>query len=292
MRKRVPSLALLAAAAAAVAGAGPADASFPGRNGLLAVVVGGHPARSAIVLLRADGSVVRRIRGTARYGDTWPAWSPDGRLLAFDAALSPVETRVALVRADGTHRRLLPRPAPFVDAIAPAWLPGGERIGFGATGFDVGGIWTVNRLGRDVHRVSGLGQLPAWSGHGALAVGNGGLGVWRMRGDGTHARQLAGRGSDDPDWSPGAARIAYTRVSRGVEWLWTMRADGAGKRRLARGSMPAWSPDGRSIAFVRGGSLYVIGARGGTPRRVPYAPRDAAGRRLALLMPAWQPLAR
>jgi Tol biopolymer transport system component len=35
-----------------------------------------------------------------------------------------------------------------------------------------------------------------------------------------------------------------------------------------RDSQPSWSPDGTRIAFTRGGSLYVVPAPGGAPRRI------------------------
>jgi len=280
-----------AAAALALSATASAHAAFPGRNGVLAVVASqpGNLGERSIVLIGLDGAVVRRIPCPGRCGDLWPAWSPNGRLLAFSARLSAVETRIGLVRADGTRRRTLPRPAPFVDAVAPAWSPDGLRIAFGAVGFDVSGIWTVNRTGGDVRRVSPLGQLPAWSTRGKLAVGTGGVAVWTLDTDGTHRRRLTSTRSDDPDWSPDGSRIAYTRFARGREAVYTMTATGRAKRRLASGSMPAWSPDGRSIAFVREGRIFVMSARGRDVRKVPYAPMTRTGKPVRLEMPAWRP---
>ncbi len=49
-----------------------------------------------------------------------------------------------------------------------------------------------------------------------------------------------------------------------------MNADGSGRRRLVRGWSPAWSPDGRQLAFLRGGTsstdIYVVNADGTGPR--------------------------
>lgn len=272
--------------------AAPAGATLPGRNGVIAVVRGDPAHRDQqLVLLRQDGTVAVRVVGwpTAGIGVLWPAWSPDGRRLAYSVGVGAAEVRLGVVRADGSHTRTLPRPAPFVDAVAPAWRPDGRRIAFGAVGFDVGGIWTVDTAGQHARRVSPRGQLPSWSADGRLAVGDGGVGVWTMNADGSRLRKVAGRGADDPDWSPSGTRIAYTQVRHGREEVWTMRGSGAGKRRVAVGAQPSWSPDGRRIAFVRSGRLFTVSAAGRDERKVPYTPR-AGSRTIPLTMPAWQPL--
>lgn len=63
----------------------------------------------------------------------------------------------------------------------------------------------------------------------------------------------------NPAWSPDGRRIAYVRSSE----IWTMNADGSRQRRLTRNTSwdgsPTWSPDGRSILFARG--HLVVGRR-------------------------------
>jgi hypothetical protein len=65
-------------------------------------------------------------------------------------------------------------------------------------------------------------------------------------------------------------------------WVVIARLRGGAVRRLVRGTAPAWSPDGRWIAFFDGRhNLNVISARGGSVRRVG----NATGRTVD-----WQPL--
>src|SRR4051794_7423322 len=70
-------------------------------------------------------------------------------------------------------------------------------------------------------------------------------------------RLTTGGVSARPRWSPDGRQIAFLRSGQ----LWVMRADGTGQRRLASrpAAGPSWSPDSRSIAFA---SLSCTGGPG------------------------------
>ena len=58
-------------------------------------------------------------------------------------------------------------------------------------------------------------------------------------------------------------------VHRG--WIELVGSGGGRLRRLTRGRAPAWAPNGKQLAFVGAHHrLFVIAARGGTPRPVGH----------------------
>jgi len=74
--------------------------------------------------------------------------------------------------------------------------------------------------------------------------------------------------------------------------VYLVRRDGSGLRRLTRrgGYSPAWSPDGRWIAFIRAGDLYVVRTTGGHLRRLvdELGPDETYGLGPQVLSVDWQ----
>ena len=87
--------------------------------------------------MRPNGTGVRRLTSSAR-DDDHPAWSPNGRRIAFGR-----EGALFVVPAEGGRARRLGRG--FGDAADPAWSPNGKLVAYDyrRPGFSIREIWVM-----------------------------------------------------------------------------------------------------------------------------------------------------
>lgn len=238
------------------------------------------PGGADIYTMNTDGTGVRRLTtGDAR--TAFPAWSPDGQRIAFNrtGAFSR-PNGIYVMNADGSGQKLLAR-GPWA---VPAWSPDGTKIAF----WKQEGIYVVDSNGRGGRLVRPKAFTPSWSPDGTKIAFSSGVSTYVMNADGTGERLLA-RGTA-PAWSLDGRKIAYVGAG---EWrnhtqpIWTMNADGSGKRRLRARSWIdcylAWLPDGTRIAFSNPTGLFVKRRDGRNV--VKLGSGDICG-------VAWQPLVR
>ena len=277
----------------------------------IAIVSNGTPSGtpcvvcdSQIYLINADGSEQRRLTLTDGFEHS-PAWSPDGRRIAFVGPGDNNFTELYVVNADGSEQRRLTRTAGVERSLA--WSPDGRRIAFAGSGDGNPEIYVVNADGSGQQRLthnSGRDRNPVWSPDGRKIAFESNWQTWVMNADGSAQRRLTRNGVHNfaPAWSPDGRRIAFERGRKQRDpcsacpgsWgfdVYVMNADGSGQQRLTRGgSQPRWSLDGRKIAFVskRDGNadIYVMNADGSGQRNLTRG----AGRRESL--PVWSPAQR
>jgi TolB protein len=223
---------------------------------------------------------------------TDPAWSPDGRKIAF-VSRRDGRSHIYVMRPDGTGIRRLTDSA--ADDESPTWSSDGRRIAFAREDelFVVasrGG--PARRIG---HGVGGEARDPAWSPNGKLIAydyrppGYSIREIWVVGVDGKRARQVTRLReiSTRPAWSPDGRRIAFQSDAQGrhVE-IYSIGLDRSGLRRETRSQIdtfdPDWSPDGRQIAFSRNGAIWTIDGSG-RERKLTSGKNDAA--------PVWRPRA-
>lgn len=187
------------------------------------------------------------VGGGKSVGD--PAWSPDGRKLAFRSAVTtPIGDfgRIFVVNRDGTGlRQLTPDPKPFdnpnyVYDQAPSWSPDGTRILF----WRMGELSFINLDGTGLVSTGIIGSEPSWSRDGThIAYANSGIWVMDMS---FIPHRINTQAADMPRWSPDGSQLVYQRDEGGVFQLYKMGADGSGVTKLSTSlksdTWPSWSP--------------------------------------------------
>jgi TolB protein len=87
-----------------------------------------------------------------------------------------------------------------------------------------------------------------------------------------------------PTWSPDGKQIAFVRAGD----IYLMNANGSNEAKLLESEYamePTWSPDGQQIAFVRAGDIYIVDSESSsTPRRLTTDPAWQSSG-----SPAWSP---
>jgi len=212
----------------------------------------GDPRR-AIFSVDPDGSRLVRLAHDPTHDLFAPAWSPDHRRIAYvrDRAIYVMDANGRGARRVATS---VPDEGPAID---PAWSPDGTRIAYAD--------W------RHIHTVRAAG-----GGLRTVTTGAGTLG--------------------EPAWSPDGRTLAYTSCDgndrQGDCRIYLVNADGKGRRWLIGGRerctrpkarsvldayAPAWSPDGKRIAYV---TSCFIGRNWPGPGIIEMIHPDGRGRKV------------
>ena len=248
-----------------------------------------------IRLVDSSSGAVRSI--TSPTGSTFhsfPAFSPDGRHLAYLSCVGRMSCRVDVVELgldfvpSGTARSLTPR---NMQPRGLAWTRDGRSVVY--TGGPAPRLWRASISGDAPPERIEVAGFNAF--HPAIAASRDRLAFVRVGSQADVYRFEAGRPpaavatssfSDfSPHLSPDGQRLAFEseRTGEGRE-IWLAAADGANPTQLTHGpgliqGSPRWSPDGRRIAFDSFGEdgqwdVWTIDAGGGTAQRLTSDPAD------------------
>jgi Tol biopolymer transport system component len=105
-----------------------------------------------LYVMDTDGSNQIRLTDTADGSNNYPAWSADGKKIAFSSSRTGY-SNIYVMNADGTNQvNLINSPE---EDFMPAWSPDGKYIAFGSTRDSTGGVQNINN---EIYRMQADGS--------------------------------------------------------------------------------------------------------------------------------------
>jgi len=239
------------------------------------------PGRKEIFVMDYDGHRPVQLTNNGSINLS-PAWSPDGRQLAYITFLAG-RPEIHTIDAEGRRSRVFAREGDLNSA--PEWSPDGGAM-----------VYSVSRDGNSelVHIKLGTNRITRLTNHPAIDTSpvfsptgreiaftsdrSGSPQIYVMDADGANVRRVTSQGTynDSAAWSPRGNLLAYVSRIQGRFQIVLLDLSTGRARQLTYGrgnnENPRFSPDGLHLVFSssREGAyqIYSMDVNGGNPRRL------------------------
>jgi TolB protein len=201
-----------------------------------------------LYVMKADGSASRSYN-TGGVQQSSPAWSPNGRVIAFSrcTALDAdtgdcTDAQIAIINNSNSGLKLLSKAVEGAIDSRPAWAPNGKSLVFQRMNADgVVSLWTVTSTGTKLKRIVNDGSTSDMS----------------------------------PTYAPNGKLIAFISDAGGSQSLYTVKPTGITKKKILSETPdpddptigsglenPAYSPNGKQFVFTSGGDIWSANING------------------------------
>ena len=267
----------------------------------------------ALSLLSVDTGEKRRLTSPSKqsFGDFDPAFSPDGRSLAFSRSIDPQSPSLSdlylLALSDELKPAGEPRQLTFGNqgSHEPAWTADGREIVYSVGSMVARGLRRIAVSGHAAGRAEPQRLPDVGDNVSEPAISRSGhrlayihwlrhTSIWRMAAPSVEGKRLrppnqptplisSTRDDESPQLSPDGRKIAFASTRSGSLEVWVCDADGSNAVQVTSFGGPAvttprWSPDGGRIAFDSNAAgeydIYAVGANGGKPQRMTTNPAN------------------
>jgi TolB protein len=244
---------------------------------------------SAIYAMDFDGSNAYKVSNNSSQ-NILPAWSPSGAQVAYTSFMRNNPDLYIAPAGGGRPNKLSSQRGMNTGA---AWSPDGKQIALTLSKDGNPEIYVISAAdGSIVRRITNdraIDTSPAWSPDGSqlafVSDRNGGPQIFVVPATGGTPRQVSFNGAYNttPTWmpKPGKHVIAYTTRDGSTYDIVTLDLDTKAMIRITQSEgsneEPAFSPNGRAIAFARAGQGVFIANADGTGKAVKVWSGSATG---------------
>jgi TolB protein len=244
---------------------------------------------SAIYAMDCDGANAYSVSKNSST-NILPSWSPSGGQIAYTSFMRDNPDLYIAPAGGGRPTKISGQKGMNTGA---SWSPDGKQIALTLSKDGNAEIYIISASdGSVVKRITNdkaIDTSPAWSPDGSqiafVSDRNGGPQIFVVSAGGGTPKQVSSNGNYNttPAWSPKAGKhiIAYTTRDGGTYDIVTLDLDSKEMKRITQNEgqneEPAFSPNGRAIAFARSGQGVFVANADGSGKAIKVWSGSATG---------------